>query len=187
MRILVAFYSETGNTEKVARALHEETSMDHKVHLKKVSAVEPAAFSNYDVVFLGSACHDADLAVPVKKVLKALPDSPAFKLAGFFTHATYLPGGNQAQQTLFSKWAGKCIESFQNISKEKQIDFKGYFNCQGAPSPPIKEFIKREIVTSPDEWEEYEKEVMKHPTLEDLQRAKKFAREIMSQARQEHL
>jgi flavodoxin I len=180
MKILVSFYSETGNTEKIARALHEELSRDHEVHLRKASEVEPHTFSNFDIVFLGSACHDADLAVPVKKILEALPDSPKFMLAGFFTHATYPPESNQTQQKLFKEWAGKCLESFQHISKKKQIDFKGCFNCQGAPSSPIRDFIKRNIIP-PEEWEEYINEVMKHPTSKDLQKAREFAREIISQ------
>jgi flavodoxin I len=179
MKILVVFYSETGNTEKVARALYEIASRDYEVDLRKVSEVGPDTFKSYNLVFIGSACHDADLAAPVKKTLEALPDSPKFKLAGFFTHATYPSEGSQTRQTLFKEWAGKCVESFQHISEEKQINFQGYFNCQGAPIPPILDFIKRNII-SPDEWEEYEKEVMKHPTSEDLQSAKEFAREIIS-------
>jgi len=100
--------------------------------------------------------------------------SARIKLAGFFTHATSSEG--------FNRWASKCASSFQKTSKEKKIDFEGYYNCQGALSPPIQEFIKREIVTSADEWEEYIKEVMKHPTPEDLQKAREFARDILSQA-----
>jgi len=181
MKILVAFYSETGNTEKIARALYEEISQEHEVHLKKINEVTSDAFRLYDIIFLGSACHSADLAIPVKKILEAIPNSPKSKLAGFFTHATYPPKRSQPQQTSFNKWAGKCVESFQHVSKEKQIDFKGYFNCQGAPSPPIQEFIKREIITSPDEWKEYIEEVMKHPTPEDLQKAREFVRRVLSQ------
>jgi len=179
MRILVGFYSETGNTEKVAKAIFEEVSKQHETDVKKVDQIMPNIMNDYDVVFLGSACHSTDLANPVKKILAALPSSPRFKLAGFFTHSTYTAEGNERQHKLFRRWASNCITSFQEISEEKKIDFMGYFNCQGAPSPPIKEFINREIVTSPDEWKEYIKEVIKHPTPEDLQKAREFAKEIM--------
>ncbi|TET62657.1 hypothetical protein E3J49_07645 [Candidatus Bathyarchaeota archaeon] len=182
MRVLVTYYSETGNTEKVARAIYEEASKKHEANLKRVDEVTVDILNDYDVVFLGSACHSTDLASPAKKILVALPDSPRFKLAGFFTHATYTSEDSREQHTLFNRWASKCITSFQEVSKEKQIDFKGYFNCQGAPSPPMQEFIRRTIITSPDEWEEYIKEVMKHPTPEDLQKAREFAREVISQA-----
>jgi hypothetical protein len=81
---------------------------------------------------------------------------------------------------LFNRWAGKCAVSFENVGKEKQIDFKGYFKCQGVPSPPIQELIKKEVFMSADEWEAYMEEVRKHPSIEDLQKAKEFTREVLS-------
>jgi len=181
MKILVAFYSETGNTEKIARAIYEEASKGHEAHLKKITEVTAESLNDYDLVFLGSACHSTDLAAPVKKILDDLPRSPKFKLAGFFTHATLSPEDkfNRAREQ-FDRWASRCIVSFEKISKEKQIDFKGYYHCKGVPSPPIKEFIKNEILVSADEWEEYIKEIKKHPSPEDLQNAKKFVQEVLS-------
>ena len=182
VKVLVVYYSETGNTEKVAGAIAEEVSNGHQVHLKKVSEVTAGSLSNYDLVFLGSACHAADLATPAKGLLDAIPNSPRFKLAGFFTHSTYTSGGGTNENIMFKRWASKCVTSFQEVHREKQIDFKGYYNCQGAPSPPIQDFIRKEIVTAPDEWDEYIKEVMKHPTSGDLQKAKEFAREILQES-----
>ena len=182
VKVLVVYYSETGNTEKVAEAIAEEASNGHQVHLKKVSEVTADSLSNYDLVFLGSACHSADLATPVKGLLDAIPNSPKFKLAGFFTHATYMSGWRKDLNIFFERWASKCVTSFQEAHRVKQIDFKGYYNCQGAPSPPIQDFIRKEIVTTPDDWREYIKEVMKHPTSEDLQKAKEFARAILRES-----
>lgn len=172
MKVLVAYYSETGNTEKIAGAIYGEVSKEHEVYLKKIKEVTVDTLNDYDLVFLGSACHSTDLAAPVKRMLDAIPHSPRFKLAGFFTHATSSGG--------FKRWASKCILSFQKTSKEKKIDFEGYYNCQGVPSPPIQEFIKREVITSAGEWEEYFEEVRKHPSIEDLQKVKEFAREVLS-------
>ncbi len=174
MRVLVAYYSETGNTEQVARAICEEVSTKHEADLKRVGEITVDDLNDYDVVFLGSACHSTDLAPPVKRILEAIPHSPKFALAGFFTHATS-PAG-------FYRWASKCHSSFQNTSREKNIDFRGYYNCQGVPSPPVQEFIKREAIASADRYEEYFEEVRKHPSSEDLQKAKEFAREVLSQA-----
>jgi hypothetical protein len=59
----------------------------------------------YDLVFLGSACHDADLARPIKEFLERISVSPTFKLAGFVTHASYTPeGGEREQQMLVSSY-----------------------------------------------------------------------------------
>lgn len=183
MKVLVAYYSETGNTEKIARAIYEEVSKDHEAHLKKIKEVTVDTLNSYELVFLGSACHSTDLAPPVKRILDALPVSARFKLAGFFTHSVPSLEDSARARNLFNRWAGKCIVSFEKVSKEKQIDFKGYFNCQGVPSPPIQEFIKKEVIVSADEWEAYMEEVRKHPSIEDLQKAKGFAREVLSRTK----
>ena len=83
--MLVAYYSETGNTEKIAKAIYGEASREHEAHLTRVKDISAETLNDYDLVFLGSACHSSDLAAPVKKLLKELPESPKFKLAGFFT------------------------------------------------------------------------------------------------------
>jgi flavodoxin I len=183
LKVLVAYYSETGNTEKIAKAIFEEVSKDHEAHLKKIKEVTADTLNDYDLVFLGSACHSADLTAPVKRILEALPESPRFKLAGFFTHSVPCPEDSARTRHLFNRWAGRCPVSFEKMSKEKQIDFKGYFNCQGVPSPPIQEFIKKDVIVDADEWEAYMKEVTKHPSIEDLQKAKGFAREVLSRTK----
>jgi flavodoxin len=176
MKVLIAYYSETGNTEKIAQAIHEEAAKDHKAELKQIHEITIATLSNYDLVFLGAPCHDADLARPVKQLLEAIPSSPKFKLAGFFTHATWSPGKTQRSKEMYQQWAGKCSKTFESTSKEKHIDFLGYFHCQGAPSKPIEAFIRREIITSDKEWQEYLPDVRTHPTPEDLETAKIFVR-----------
>ena len=180
LKVLVAYYSETGNTEKIAKTIYEEASKEHEAHLKRIKDINADTLNDYDLVFLGSACHSADLAAPVKKILKALPKSPKFKLAGFFTHSTLTPEQNEHGQALFDEWASKCIDSFESVSEEKRIDFRGYYHCQGAPSLPIQAFIRSEITKSDDEWETYIREARKHPSQEDLEKASDFARKIMS-------
>lgn len=181
MKVLIAYYSETGNTEKIARAIYEEASKDQEAHLKKVEEVTADTLNDYDLVFMGSACHSRDLAPPVKKILYKLPKSPGFGLAGFFTHGTTSPEDSfEGASDLFYEWAGKCITTLEKVSEEKQIDFRGYYHCLGVPSPDIQEFIRREIITSPDRWEEYMEEARKHPSPDDVRRAKEFAREVIS-------
>jgi len=183
LKVLVAYYSETGNTEKIAKAIYEEASKKHEAHLKRMQDINADTLNDYDLVFLGSACQSSDLATPVKKILKALPESPKFKLAGFFTHSTYTPKQTQHSphaQTLFNRWASKCIHTFEDMSKEKRINFKGYYHCQGAPSRPIQTFIRTTIITSDEEWEPYIQEAQKHPNQKDLEKAAEFARKILS-------
>jgi len=181
MKILIAYYSETGNTAQVARAIGDEAaSQGHEVTLSDVGAITADTLSAYDLVFLGSACHDADLARPVKQVLDGIPTSPSFKLAGFATHSSLLPEGGDRQRELYERWASGCQRSFHQASQEKEIAFLGYFGCQGAPSPPIEQFIHSAIMTGEDDWEAYVDEARKHPDEEDLRKAEEFARRVLS-------
>lgn len=186
MKILIAYYSETGNTAKIADAIREGLSTKgHEAGLMEVtdaalqSESVPDTLSAYDLVFLGAACHDADLARPVKELLQSLPASSTLKLAGFVTHASYTPEGGDREQQVHDTWASRCALSFRQASQEKGFDFLGYFGCQGAPSPPIEQFIHNTIVTREDEWEEYVQEVRKHPDEDDLRQAREFAREVL--------
>jgi flavodoxin len=180
VRILIAYFTQTKNTEKVAKGIYEEVATHgYEVHLEKIEGIAPDFLDNYNLVFMGSACHDADLAQPVKQFLEGISHSPPYKMAGFVTHATYTDEGGNREQELYDRWAGKCIKSFNQVSQEKNIDFLGYFQCQGAPIPEIAEFIHRVIVTDEDEWNKYKEEVNKHPNEDDIQSAKEFAHNVL--------
>ncbi len=186
LKVLVAYYSMTGNTEKIAEALFEEASIKNEAYLKKVRDITIDSLNDYDLVFLGSACHSTDLAAPAKEMLNLLPNSPRFKLAGFFTHSTFTRESGGSASAYFNEWASRCIVSFEEVAKEKHIDFVGYFNCQGAPSPSIQEFIHNEIIKSDNDWKAYIDEAEKHPNSSDLQRAKEFARKVFSDYYKQH-
>jgi len=182
LKVLIVYYSETRNTEKVAETICDAVSKDHEALLKKVDEIDTSTLNDYDLVFLGSPCHGGDLAPPVKTLLSAMPESPRFKLAGFFTHSCPTQEHSSAS---FEKWASKCVTSFEKVSKEKKIDFRGHYNCQGAPSPPIQEFIRKAAFGSASSslasnaYEEFAKEALKHPDAEDLCKAEEFARNVI--------
>ena len=180
MKILITYFSQTGNTKRIAEAIYEEISHNHETELKAVKKVKVENLDNYDLVFIGSACHDTDLAKPILRFLKKIPKSPKFKVAGFFTHATTPPEKDKRDNSLFEQWAGNCIKTFEKFEKEKQIDYKGHFRCQGLPSPPIEKFIHQTIIKDENEWKEYLTEVTKHPNTLDIENAKKFARDILN-------
>lgn len=76
MKVLITYFSLSGNTAQVARAIHQEaTSQGHEAHLSEIVEIGSAALNAYDLVFLGSACHDSDLAVPAKKLLEEIPST----------------------------------------------------------------------------------------------------------------
>lgn len=180
MNILIAYYSETGNTKKIAQAIHDKVlSQGSESHLKHVNEITIEELHDYDIVFLGSACHDADLAMRVKRILKEMTPSPSFKLAGFVTHAVYTPEGGDRQRKKYNEWAGRCVQTFERVCQEKEIKWCGFFSCQGAPSPPIKDFIHREIVVDEKEWAEYLAQVRGRPNEDDLEKAREFAQAVL--------
>lgn len=179
MKILVTYYSETGNTKRMAEAIHEITSQNNDSSLKDIKNLTIEELDNYDLVFLGSACHHADLAPPVLRFVEKMPVSSKFKLAGFVTHSTYPPEGSERYAKLFEQWGSKCEKTFKKIQDEKKIDYKGFFRCMGVPSKPIEGFIHTQIITEDGEWEEYIEEIIKHPDETDIENAKKFTKEIL--------
>lgn len=179
MKILVTYFSKTGNTKMIAEAIHEITSQSNDSTLKNFKNLKVEELDNYDLVFLGAACHHSDLAPPILKFIKKIPESPTFKLAGFVTHSTYPPEGSERHAELFEQWAGRCEKTFERLQNEKEIDFKGFYRCMGKPSKPIKVFIHKKIITEDEEWAEYKVEVAKHPDENDLRNAQDFTIKIL--------
>ena len=82
MKVLVTYFSQSGNTEKIAKAIFEEAAQANEAELKKLEDITPDEVAGYDFIFIGSPLHSANLAAPVKEclgVLKAslsIPDDP---------------------------------------------------------------------------------------------------------------
>ena len=179
MKTLIAYFTQTGNTKLIAETIHEVLSSHGQVDISTVRKVNLDILNEYDIIVVGAPCHDSDLAPPVKGFLERLPDSPSFKLAGFFTHATYTRDRDGKGGTLYDKWAEKCLPSFESVCKDKNIEFVGCFNCMGKASSPIEGFIRQEIITDEDEWNKYLPILRSHPNLNDIENARKFARHLV--------
>jgi len=179
MKSLVVYFTQTNNSKMIAEAMLEVLSGGGEATIDTVRRIDFDTLTEYDLLFLGGPCHDTDLALPVKGFLEKLPKSPNFKLVGYFTHSTYLPDGSSRRQELYDQWAGRCIPTFENVCREKDIELLGLFHCMGKASQPIEHFIHQEIINDEDEWDEYLPELRKHPTPEDIDNAKKFAKKMI--------
>jgi flavodoxin len=179
MKSLVVYFTQTGNTKMIAEVIHEVLSTHGEAEISTVRSVNLDTFMEYDLIVVGGPCHDSDLAPPVKGLLDKLPDSPSFKFAGFFTHATSTRDADRHGRQLYDRWAGLCYPTFENVCKNKNIEFLGCFNCQGKASSPIEDFIKQEIITDEDEWNEYLPELRKHPDSTDIVNARRFTIDIL--------
>ena len=184
INVLVVYFTQTGNTEKVARAIYDEIlSSGHSAEIRDVKGITAIDLSKYDLVFLGSACHSASLATPVLKILADIPSESRLKVAGFATHSSPRPGGTERDQELYDRWASGCIKSFEKAAHETRLELLGYFGCQGAASLPIEEFIHSTIIPNEEEWQTYVSSVRKHPDTTDIEEAKEFARNVLIEYR----
>ncbi|MFN2159162.1 MAG: flavodoxin family protein [Anaerolineales bacterium] len=54
MKVLVAFDSQYGNTEKIARAIAEAFTPPNEVEIKRIPEVDPGTLSGFDLLIAGS-------------------------------------------------------------------------------------------------------------------------------------
>jgi flavodoxin len=170
MKVLIACFSQTGNTEKIARAVQDELSKGHEVELSRIDQIEPDVAGGYDLVFVGSPCHAGDLSAQAKSFLTGLPQQGAFALAGFITHSS-----SAYERAGFEK----CITTFETISKGKEIPFLGSFDCQGYLSPEIQPYVKKARKVTDAQWDTIIEEMTGHPDAEDEKKARQFARTVI--------
>lgn len=173
MKVLVAYLSQTGNTEQIAKAICEEASASHEADLKKVEEITADALGAYDVVFVGSPIHGNGLAAPVGELMEALPEGASFKLAGFVTHASFA-----YEKDGFDKG----MQSLEDGAKSKNIAYLGAFDCEGRMSPMLQPMVKEARGLSDEEWDKRMAQLDQHPGSDDEQKAKDFAKEVLSKA-----
>jgi flavodoxin I len=171
MKVLVTYYSMSGNTEKLAKAIHDEASKNHESYLKKVDEVDPKWLNKHDVIFVGSPTHGGDLSAAVKKFMTELPKSPKLKAAAFITHSS----PDRAEYE-------KCFTAFNAFAKEKRFTLLGCCDCQARLAPEIQPYVKEARKASDAEFAEMMRSIEKRPNTADLRNARKFARDILSKA-----
>jgi len=129
MKVLVTYYSESGNTERVARAIHDAIDADEKV-LEPLMNVD--GFARYDAVFFGFPVQSHGMPVDAQKALHSLPDGTTLALFG--THGSFR-GGPLA------------ITAFHNaMTVASSADVIGTFGCQGR----VKLAIVEALINHPD-------------------------------------
>jgi len=170
MKVLVAYFSQTGNTEKVAKAIHEESSHTHTADLKRLEDVGPGDLESCDLVFVGSPLHAGNIAGPVKEFLSKVKAGSVKALAGFITHAApAYPDQDMA----------RYAEPLQAACQENGIQYKGCFGCQGFLTEALHEMIQKSRKMTDEQWAETVQQMTGHPDAHDLEKARAFARSVL--------
>ncbi len=158
-KILVTYFSITGNTKKIAEAIHE--SIEGNKSLLPVDEVQD--IDKYDLLFVGFPVHSHSVPFRVETLLKKI--SRGGKIALFTTHGSHTG----------SRLSREALEHAAVLAKGKVL---GTFSCRGRVSPEALEKLKK----SPEHkaWLEMAPSAYTHPDEDDLEEARAFARWIMT-------
>ncbi len=161
MKILVTYYSQSGNTEKIANAIFTELK-DEDIILQKITDVDVSTLGSKDLIFIGSPVHAGAFPKQLKEFLKELPENTSTKIASFYTYGVPIP-------SFYDKF-GKKVE--KQVTK-KGLSIIGEFCCLGEHR--ALHLLEK---VSPEAAEKAKIESAGHPDEKDINAAKLFAKEI---------
>ena len=160
MRVLVTFYTQTGNTEKIAKTIYQTIGAQKEM----LSVNEVKNPDGYDIIFCGFPVHAHSVPLPVQNFIKSIP--PGKKLALFITHGS-LRGGELATT---------AIE--HAVSLASKLTVLGTFGCRGK----VDQKVIEALLKKPEHraWAETAKSAANHPDESDLEDARQFAKKVTS-------
>ncbi len=164
MKALVTYYSETGNTEKLAQGIFDGIEKAEKEILPVADATDLDA---YDVIFCGFPVQSHSVPGKVESFLKGVPGGK--KLALFATHGS-LRGG-QLAITAF----------YYALTLAKNATIIGTFGCQGKVKQQIIDALMQKAEHKA--WAMEAQGAMGHPDTADLEDGKDFAAAMIKKAR----
>jgi flavodoxin len=154
-KTLVAYFSRTGNTRKIAEAIHQ--ALPGAKEIQTLDRVE--GLDDYKLIFIGFPVHSHNVPYKVELFLKKIPKGQ--KIALFTTHGS-LAGGRLAQEAL---------EHALVLASQARVI--GSFSCRGKVSLEALEVLKK----SPEHeaWADMAASAVTHPDPSDLEDARSFA------------
>ena len=168
MKIMVCYFSNTGNTEKIAKSIVEGLEGED-VELLKIEDGDPSTLKNYDLVVLGSGIYGGKLNKKVLDFMKNVSEYPP-KFAFFNTHQS---------ATSYQK-AFKRIRAKLEENESKVI---GEFDCIGENLGMPKETVLGMLEKLPPEEKKRQEAILAktvgHPDAQDLESAKVFGKSLI--------
>ena len=164
MKILITYFSNTGNTEKVAKAIKEGFGKEN-VDLIPVDKVDPDALQAYDLILLGSGIYASRINNSIVNLVKKATSIPS-KFAYFCTHASL-------------NFYQKPFIKVSEILEKHDCEIVGEFDCVGdnigIPEKQKTDMLNRLPPDKRKEAVETQKLIKGRPNSKDLENAKKFA------------
>lgn len=165
MKILITYSSKTGNTEKVAKAIHKS------IPTAEILAISELQNLDYDLIFVGGWIDRSTYDQMALTLVKQIFDK---KVAYFFTLGAY-PDSDHAKD---------CIKNIEQLLTDNNNEVMGGYFCQGAIDPKLIEWLSTlpsDHRMSPNEQRKQRWEDAKtHPDTSDLEKASSFATTILN-------
>ncbi|MFB0563605.1 MAG: flavodoxin family protein [Candidatus Lokiarchaeia archaeon] len=161
MKVLVIYWTQTGNTKKIAEAIYQE--IKEKKEIKKLDQVDN--LEGYDLTFVGFPINAFGPAAKAKKFLEE--NAKGKNIALFITHAA--PEDMEELQ----EWLARCKE----LAAEANL--VGFFDCQGELSEQIANILKKQEDQKLRSFGEMRDQTLGQPDASRVERARVFARETM--------
>ena len=163
MKALVAYYSDTGNTEKLARGIYEGIEQAEK-EIFKINEVKDV--EGFDIIFCGFPVQSHSVPGKAEAFIKSIPEGK--KLAFFATHGS-LRGGQLA------------IEAFYYaLSLTSKGTVLGTFGCRGKVKSSILDALMNKAEHA--SWALEAQSAASHPDDKDLEDAKSWAKTMLAKA-----
>ncbi|MEW6552849.1 MAG: flavodoxin family protein [Actinomycetota bacterium] len=166
MKVLVAYFTQTGNTRKVAEAIYGE--IDVEKEMREIG--ELTDMEGYDLVFYGFPIQAGNPAKDAGDFLKAQGEGK--RIAVFVTHGA--PEGAER--------VGPWLDIIRGLVPGVGAELMGLFDCQGEASRAIVDFL---LGSDDPDMRRYGQEAAEAKGLPDearLERARAFAREVIAKA-----
>jgi flavodoxin I len=160
MNALVTYYSQTGNTEKLARAIYDAIHFE-----KELLPIQDVGDSRgYDIIFVGFPVQAHSAPSAVHSFLKKLPEGQPIAL--FCTHGS-IRGGHLPKQ---------AIEHAIGLASRAKV--LGTFGVRGRVNPKIIDSLIKMLEHKA--WAEEAQGAIDHPTDADLTDGKEFTKGILA-------
>jgi flavodoxin len=160
MKALVTYYSQTGNTEKLAHAIYDA------IHFEKelLPIKEVKSSHGYDIIFIGFPVQAHSVPAAIHSFFKNLPDKQP--IAFFCTHGS-IRGGHLPKQ---------AIEHAMSLASRAKV--LGTFGVRGRVNPRVIDALMKSL--EHQAWAEEAQGAIDHPNDADLADGKTFARHILA-------
>jgi len=165
MKILVVYFSQTGNTRKVAEAIFEVIEANKEIKpLEEIQSLE-----GYDLTFIGFPV--LQFGPPRRVRIFLEQNSKGKNVALFATHASW---NSPELAPLLEAWLQKCKVP------AAEANLVGFFDCQGELSESsASQFLKSDYPQL-RHFGSLRPMTLGHPDPNDLENARLFARETIS-------